>query len=221
MSEPKLLTVPQVAAELQVTAQTIRNWIDHGTLPAVRIGRAFRVKRADVDALLERASADSTSLATRRDLWQPPPQPCHTATPQISHDRSGTTPPNPCQPTSRRSRPARYAERRARARGKRPLARSSASTATASSPATSASSSYATATAIRSVPVAARLSSLTAPSNRRHNSPGHDARNPAATHTAAHSTTPDAAATQTQPHPPHDKPVPPPAPRQKDPTTAH
>ena len=70
MSEPKLLTVPQVAAELQVTAQTIRNWIDHGTLPAVRIGRAFRVKRADVDALLERASADSTSLATRRSLWE-------------------------------------------------------------------------------------------------------------------------------------------------------
>jgi hypothetical protein len=32
---------------------------------------ALRVKRQDVDALLERASADSTSLATRRDLWQP------------------------------------------------------------------------------------------------------------------------------------------------------
>lgn len=71
MSDSQLLTVPQVAAELQVTPQTIRNWIDHGTLPAVRIGRAFRVKRPDVDALLERATADSTSLATRRDLWQP------------------------------------------------------------------------------------------------------------------------------------------------------
>ena len=66
-----LLTVPQVAAELQVTAQTIRNWIDHGTLSAVRIGRAFRVRREDVDELLERASAESTSLATRRDLWEP------------------------------------------------------------------------------------------------------------------------------------------------------
>ena len=63
-----LLTVPQVAAAFQVTPQTIRNWIDHGTLPAVRIGRAFRVKRQDVEGLLERASADSTSLATRRDL---------------------------------------------------------------------------------------------------------------------------------------------------------
>jgi excisionase family DNA binding protein len=60
-----------VAAEFQVTAQTIRNWIDHGTLTAVRVGRAFRVRREDVDELLERASADSTSLATRRDVWQP------------------------------------------------------------------------------------------------------------------------------------------------------
>jgi excisionase family DNA binding protein len=67
----QLLTVPQVAEEMQVTPQTIRNWIDHGTLPAVRVGRAFRVRREDVDALLQRASADSTSLATRRDLWEP------------------------------------------------------------------------------------------------------------------------------------------------------
>lgn len=67
----QLLTVPQVAAAFQVTAQTIRNWIDHGTLPAVRVGRAFRVRREDVDALLERASADSSSLATRRSLWEP------------------------------------------------------------------------------------------------------------------------------------------------------
>ena len=54
-----------------MTAQTIRNWIDHGTLPAVRVGRAYRVKRQDVEALMERASADSTSHATRRNLWQP------------------------------------------------------------------------------------------------------------------------------------------------------
>ena len=54
-----------------MTAQTIRNWIDHGSLPAVRIGRAFRVQRADVDALLERARAESGSLATRRDVWDP------------------------------------------------------------------------------------------------------------------------------------------------------
>jgi excisionase family DNA binding protein len=67
----QLLTVPQVADELQVTAQTIRNWIESGVLPAARIGRAFRIRREDVDALLDRARADSSSLATRRDLWAP------------------------------------------------------------------------------------------------------------------------------------------------------
>jgi excisionase family DNA binding protein len=67
----QLLTVPQVAEQFQVTAQTIRNWIDAGVLPAVRVGRAFRVRREDVDTLLERASAESGSLATRRDVWAP------------------------------------------------------------------------------------------------------------------------------------------------------
>jgi excisionase family DNA binding protein len=67
-SDRQLLTVPEVASEFQVTAQTIRNWVDHGTLPAVCVGRAFRIRRDDVDALLDRASADSSSLATRRDL---------------------------------------------------------------------------------------------------------------------------------------------------------
>jgi excisionase family DNA binding protein len=67
----QLLTVHQVAERFQVTAQTIRNWIDHGVLPAVRVGRAFRVRTEDSDALLERASADSSSLATRREVWTP------------------------------------------------------------------------------------------------------------------------------------------------------
>ena len=67
----RLMTVPQVAEQFQVTAQTIRNWIDAGVLPALRIGRAFRVRGDDVDALLERASAESSSIATRRDVWSP------------------------------------------------------------------------------------------------------------------------------------------------------
>jgi excisionase family DNA binding protein len=80
----QLLTVPQVAEEFQVTAQTIRNWIDQGILPAVRVGRAFRVRREDVDALLERASAESSSLATRRDVWTP----TTTSLPRVSDRRA-------------------------------------------------------------------------------------------------------------------------------------
>ena len=70
-SRLQLLTVPEVAGRFQVTAQTIRNWIDHGVLPAVRIGRAYSVRNQDVDALLERAGADSSSLATGGDIWAP------------------------------------------------------------------------------------------------------------------------------------------------------
>jgi excisionase family DNA binding protein len=85
--QPQLLTVPQVAEEFQVTAQTIRNWIDQGVLPALRVGRAFRVRREDVDALLERASAESSSLATRRDVWTP-------TTTSLPRRRDQLTPPS-------------------------------------------------------------------------------------------------------------------------------
>jgi excisionase family DNA binding protein len=71
MAGSRLLTVSEVASEFHVTAQTIRNWIDHGVLPAARVGRGYRIRREDVDALLERARADSSSLATRRDVWAP------------------------------------------------------------------------------------------------------------------------------------------------------
>jgi excisionase family DNA binding protein len=65
----RLLTVPQVADEFQVTPQTIRNWIDAGTLPAIRMGRAFRLRRADVDALLDRGRTGGGSRASKRELW--------------------------------------------------------------------------------------------------------------------------------------------------------
>jgi excisionase family DNA binding protein len=69
MTEAQLLTVEQVASEFQLTSQTIRNWIKAGTLPALRIGHVYRVKRDHVDALLDRANADSESSAIPRDVW--------------------------------------------------------------------------------------------------------------------------------------------------------
>jgi excisionase family DNA binding protein len=54
MAEPEeLLTVAEVAAELKMNQQTIRNWNESGYLPAIRIGRRVRVKRSDFDALLD------------------------------------------------------------------------------------------------------------------------------------------------------------------------
>jgi excisionase family DNA binding protein len=54
MAEPEEpLTVVEIAAWLKMNQQSIRNWIDSGYLPAIRIGRRVRVKRSDFDALLE------------------------------------------------------------------------------------------------------------------------------------------------------------------------
>jgi prophage regulatory protein len=62
---PELLTVEQVADLLQLNRQTIWNWIDAGTFPAVQIGtRRFRIKRADLHAWL-----DARPYASAKGFW--------------------------------------------------------------------------------------------------------------------------------------------------------
>jgi excisionase family DNA binding protein len=45
--------VAEVAALLKLNQQTVRNWIDQGSLPAVRVGRRVRILRSDFDRLVE------------------------------------------------------------------------------------------------------------------------------------------------------------------------
>ncbi len=48
------LTVAEVAAILKLNQQTVRNWIDRGDLPAVRVGpRRVRIKREDFERLVD------------------------------------------------------------------------------------------------------------------------------------------------------------------------
>jgi excisionase family DNA binding protein len=55
--EDPWLTVPQVSEELTIHPATVRAWIKSGRLAAVRAGRAWRVRRSEVDrALLSDAS---------------------------------------------------------------------------------------------------------------------------------------------------------------------
>ncbi len=51
--EDSFLTVAEVAGLLKLNQQTVRNWIDAGSLPAIRVGRRVRIRRADLDRILE------------------------------------------------------------------------------------------------------------------------------------------------------------------------
>jgi excisionase family DNA binding protein len=52
--ESGLLTIDEVLAYLNVTSRTIYRLIRIGELPAVRIGRQWRIRRVDLDRWLDR-----------------------------------------------------------------------------------------------------------------------------------------------------------------------
>jgi excisionase family DNA binding protein len=62
-----------VAELLKLNQQTVRNWIDQGSLPALRVGRRVRIRRSDFEAVLARSStveaAPSESGPSAEDFW--------------------------------------------------------------------------------------------------------------------------------------------------------
>jgi len=52
---PSFLTADEVQALLRVNARTVYRLIRTGGLPAVRVGRQWRVRPADLDEWLERS----------------------------------------------------------------------------------------------------------------------------------------------------------------------
>jgi len=51
----KLLTVAEIAAILRISKMTVYRLIESGDIPALRVGRSFRVPEDDVKQYLERA----------------------------------------------------------------------------------------------------------------------------------------------------------------------
>jgi len=55
ISEVKFLTVAEVAATMRVSKMTVYRLVHSGELPAVRVGRSFRVTEDDVNEYLRKS----------------------------------------------------------------------------------------------------------------------------------------------------------------------
>lgn len=65
--EDTFLTVAEVAEMLKLNQQTVRNWIDQGSLPALRVGRRVRIRRSDLERVLEEGSTAPAPRAAPAD----------------------------------------------------------------------------------------------------------------------------------------------------------
>ena len=63
--EDPFLTVPRIASELDVNEVTVRTWIRKGSLPAIRAGRTYRVRRSELDRWVSmRTSGGDREIST-------------------------------------------------------------------------------------------------------------------------------------------------------------
>jgi excisionase family DNA binding protein len=65
--DESFLTVAEVADLLKLNQQTVRNWIDAGTMPAFRVGRRVRILRADLDQILAQGRQGNAGAAPPAD----------------------------------------------------------------------------------------------------------------------------------------------------------
>jgi len=55
LKDVRFLTVAEVATTIRVSNMTVYRLIHNGELPAIRVGRSFRVAEEDVDTYLQAA----------------------------------------------------------------------------------------------------------------------------------------------------------------------
>lgn len=87
--EPEYVKVSEIARRLDVTPQSVREWIDKGLLPAVKLERGYRVRRVDLEAWLTRERDDAPDRSDANDvrgLWEQP----GAATPHAGATGAGT-----------------------------------------------------------------------------------------------------------------------------------
>lgn len=63
MSIPDYITVPELAAKLQLRPSTIRQYIADGEIPAVRFGGHYRIRAEDAETWLAEHAVPGTKNA--------------------------------------------------------------------------------------------------------------------------------------------------------------
>lgn len=53
MNETEYLTTQELAEKLKVNVLTIRRWIGSGKLPAISIGKSYRIKKEDFEKFIK------------------------------------------------------------------------------------------------------------------------------------------------------------------------
>ncbi|MFV0459662.1 MAG: helix-turn-helix domain-containing protein [Actinomycetales bacterium] len=64
LGQVRFLTVAEVAEIMRVSKMTVYRLVHNAELPAVRVGRSFRVPEAAVDAYLRTAYVDEANTGT-------------------------------------------------------------------------------------------------------------------------------------------------------------
>lgn len=92
--EESFLTVAEVAGRLKLNQQTVRNWIDQGSLPALRVGRRVRIRQSDFDQIVSHsyrptATAVAETGPSAADFWGG--EPVGAAEPDPESEKLGRT----------------------------------------------------------------------------------------------------------------------------------
>lgn len=61
----RLLTVAEVSHRTGFTAGAVRDWIKRSLLEAIRVGKEYRIREADLEKLIEGRSTSAVSVSTR------------------------------------------------------------------------------------------------------------------------------------------------------------
>ena len=66
----QLMNTPQIAGWLNMSEATIRKWVHYGFIPHIKLGRAVRFSRKDIEAWLQERTETGRATVAPEIQWQ-------------------------------------------------------------------------------------------------------------------------------------------------------